>query len=214
MLGFLGALEHPPDSLRQFFTCLRATPRSRASDNVFNWNTEKFPDIEGFTAAYAQAGVQLIANIKPLPSAKTTPRYQEAAQNGLFIRDSDTGRARAFGVLGRQGIASGFHQARNAALVASRMSSRRCWSEAWAVHGMTITNSKSGTITPNATVFGTPIDMGLIRPLHALLMVQASEAAQKAHAPDKRPFSCDPRGLCGGAAPCPNMDGRQPHQLG
>ena len=32
---------------------------------VFNWNHEKFPDIDGFVRGYLEQGVRLCANIKP-----------------------------------------------------------------------------------------------------------------------------------------------------
>ncbi len=56
---------------------------------VFNWNRDKFPDPKACFAAYHDAGVRLAANIKPC-LLHDHPRYQEAAQQGLFIRASDS----------------------------------------------------------------------------------------------------------------------------
>jgi len=194
MLGFLGALEHhqiPCDSfhLSSGYTSIEG------KRYVFNWNTEKFPDIEGFTAAYAQAGVQLIANIKPC-LLQDHPRYQEAAQNGLFIRDSDTGAPEL----------SVFWDAKGSHLDFTKPATLRWWQQnvitALLERGLGSTwndNNEFEVWDHHAQCdgFGTPIDMGLIRPLHALLMVQASEAAQKAHAPDKRPFLVTRAGCAG-----------------
>lgn len=57
---------------------------------VFHWNTGRFPDLDAFTRAYAEARIHLVANIKPV-LLDDHPLYQRAADQGLFIRDSETG---------------------------------------------------------------------------------------------------------------------------
>ncbi|MEP0453177.1 MAG: TIM-barrel domain-containing protein, partial [Roseibium sp.] len=56
---------------------------------VFNWNTEKVPDVHAMTEKFHDAGVHLIANIKPC-LLQDHPRYDEVANAGLFVSDSET----------------------------------------------------------------------------------------------------------------------------
>ena len=65
---------------------------------VFHWNRDKFPDPQAFAQAYAEHGVRLIANIKPV-LLSDHPRYAEAAAAGLFLTRPD-GFARHRAVLG------------------------------------------------------------------------------------------------------------------
>ena len=194
MAGFLGALEThsiPCDSfhLSSGYTSIEG------KRYVFNWNTEKFPDVAAFTTAYAQAGINLIANIKPC-LLQDHPRYQEAAKSSLFIRDSDTGAPEM----------SVFWDAKGSHLDFTNPDTLRWWQDNVTIalldRGLTSTwndNNEFEVWDHHAQChgFGTPIDMGLIRPLHALLMVQASETAQKAHAPDKRPYLITRAGCAG-----------------
>lgn len=153
---------------------------------VFNWNTDKFPDVEGFTTAFDRAGVNLIANIKPC-LLQDHPRYAEAASQGLFITDSDTGTPEI----------SVFWDAKGSHLDFTNPATLDWWqaniTAALVQRGLTSTwndNNEFEVWDHHAQChgFGAPIDMGLIRPLHGLLMAKASEAAQMAHAPAKRPY--------------------------
>ena len=194
MLGFLGALEQhaiPCDSfhLSSGYTSIDG------KRYVFNWNTGKFPDVEGFTTAYAGAGINLIANIKPC-LLQDHPRYAEAAEQRLFIRDSDTGAPEV----------SVFWDAKGSHLDFTNPATLQWWqrnvTSALLERGLGSTwndNNEFEVWDHHARCegFGEPIDMGLIRPLHALLMVQASEAAQKAHAPGKRPYLITRAGCAG-----------------
>jgi alpha-glucosidase len=55
---------------------------------VFHWNREKFPDVRGFVQSYADAGVELVPNIKPALLV-THPLYAELAEKGWFVSDAD-----------------------------------------------------------------------------------------------------------------------------
>jgi alpha-glucosidase len=194
MLGFLTSLQDhaiPCDSfhLSSGYTSIGA------KRYVFNWNTDKFPDVEAFTSAYAAAGVHLIPNIKPC-LLHDHPRYADAADKGLFIRDSDTGAPEM----------SVFWDAKGSHLDFTNPATLDWWRDN--VTTQLLARGLDSTWNDNNEFevwdhhaqchgFGTPIDMGLIRPLHALLMVQASETAQKAHAPLKRPYLVTRAGCAG-----------------
>lgn len=194
MLGFLDALDRheiPCDSFHL------SSGYTSIGDKryVFNWNRDKFSDIAGFTGAYARAGVHLIANIKPC-LLHDHPRYDEVAQSGLFIRDSDTGAPEL----------SVFWDAKGSHLDFTNPDTLAWWrhnvTQELLARGLDSTwndNNEFEVWDHHAQChgFGTPIDMGLIRPLHALLMVQASENAQRAHAPDKRPYLITRAGCAG-----------------
>jgi alpha-glucosidase len=55
---------------------------------VFTWNRERFPDPKAVTARFADAGIELVANIKPALLLEH-PRYGEVEAFGGFVRDSD-----------------------------------------------------------------------------------------------------------------------------
>ncbi len=194
MAGFLRALEDhdiPCDSfhLSSGYTSIGG------KRHVFNWNSDKFPDPEGFAAAYAGAGLHLIANIKPCLLTEH-PHYGQAAEQGLFIRDSETGAPEL----------SVFWDARGSHLDFTNPDTLVWWREnvtrALLARGLGSTWNDNNEFEvwdhhARCAGFGRPIDMGLIRPLHALLMVQASEAAQRAHAPERRPFLVTRSGCAG-----------------
>lgn len=56
---------------------------------VFNWNYDKFPDPKAFTQSYHEAGLKIAANIKPC-LLQDHPKYQQVAEQGLFIKDSES----------------------------------------------------------------------------------------------------------------------------
>ncbi|KND59378.1 Alpha-glucosidase [Candidatus Burkholderia verschuerenii] len=55
---------------------------------VFNWNHDKFPDIDGFVQGYLDAGVQLVPNIKPC-LLQDHPAFEAVEKAGLLIRARD-----------------------------------------------------------------------------------------------------------------------------
>ena len=194
MLGFLDALDLngiPCDSfhLSSGYTSIEG------KRYVFNWNLDKFPDVEAFTGAYRAAGIHLVPNIKPC-LLRDHPRYGEAAEKGLFIRDSETSEPEL----------SVFWDAWGSHLDFTNPDTLEWWqanvTEHLLARGLDSTWNDNNEFEvwdhhARCAGFGTPIDMGLIRPLHALLMVQASEAAQRAHAPGTRPYLVTRAGCAG-----------------
>ncbi|HDJ2741125.1 TPA: glycoside hydrolase family 31 protein [Salmonella bongori] len=56
---------------------------------VFNWNYDKVPQPKIMSQAFHDAGMHLAANIKPC-LLQDHPRYHDVAEQGLFIRDSES----------------------------------------------------------------------------------------------------------------------------
>ncbi len=55
---------------------------------VFNWNHDKFPDVDGFVKEFSDNGIELIPNIKPA-FLVDHPLYKEIAESDLFIKNPD-----------------------------------------------------------------------------------------------------------------------------
>ncbi|KAF1027239.1 MAG: Alpha-xylosidase XylQ [Burkholderia plantarii] len=55
---------------------------------VFNWNRDKFPDVEGFVQHYLDNGLRLCANIKPC-LLRDHPEFEDARRRGLLITDAN-----------------------------------------------------------------------------------------------------------------------------
>lgn len=154
---------------------------------VFHWNDEKIPDARAMTARFRDAGIHLIANIKPC-LLRDHPRYDEAAAAGLFVRDSEAPDAPAI---------SSFWGDEGAHLDFSNPEAIVWWQDG--VTRQLLARGIGSTWNDNNEYeiwdrrarchgFGDPVDVVLMRPAMAILMCRASEAAQRAHAPDMRPY--------------------------
>jgi alpha-glucosidase len=162
---------------------------------VFNWNTEKVPDPEGMAGRFAEAGLELVANIKPC-LLLDHPQYESAAEKGLFIRDSETGQPEQ----------SVFWDAKGSHLDFTNPATVDWWQSnvttallERGIHSTWNDNNEYEVWDHHARCegFGDPIDIGLIRPLHSLLMVRSSEAAQRRQFPGKRPYLITRSGCAG-----------------
>ncbi|HXP97729.1 MAG TPA: TIM-barrel domain-containing protein, partial [Telmatospirillum sp.] len=161
---------------------------------VFNWNHDKFPDPGAFARHYLDHGVRLCANIKPC-LLRDHPRFAEAEREGLFVHDGDDSpslvqfwdeagayldftnpktlswwKARVTDALLEYGIASTWNDNNEFEI----------WSEEARIDG-----------------FGASRPAREAKVLHTLLMIQASKQAQKAFAPDQRPFLISRAGAAG-----------------
>jgi len=153
---------------------------------VFNWNHDKVPHIVAMTQKFKDADVHLVANIKPC-LLHDHPQYAAAADAGLFIKDSETGEPEQ----------STYWDDVGSHLDFTNPDTIDWWKDGVTTQlldygiGSTWNDNNEYEIWDRQAQcdgFGTPIDISLIRPLHSLLMVRASEEAQQAHAPDKRPY--------------------------
>lgn len=152
---------------------------------VFNWNHEKFPDIPGFVAAYARAGVALVPNIKPA-LLLSHPRYAELAERGFFVSDAE----------GRP-VECLFWDEIGSYIDFTNPDAAAWWREQ--VTEQLLSHGIRGTWNDNNEYeiwdsrarfagFGNPRPAAGDRPVQTLLMVRASRQAQLAYRPDERPY--------------------------
>ena len=153
---------------------------------VFHWNQDKIPDIAGLTAKFHDAQIHLIANIKPC-LLLDHPQYATVEGAGLFIKDSEiVGPSRSI-----------FWDDEGSYLDFTNPDTIAWWKEQ--VTSKLLDNGIGSTWNDNNEYeiwddaakcdgFGSSIDVGLIRPLHSVLMTRASFEAQQEHQPDKRPY--------------------------
>lgn len=158
---------------------------------VFHWNRDKFPDPAAVARHYRDAGAHLAANIKPA-LLRDHPLYEEARD--LFVQGADGPDMQMFwddfgssldftnpdtiawwrkGVreqLLEMGIESTWND----------NNEFEVWDESARCHG-----------------FGTELPMRAIRPVHTLLMVQASAQEQAQFAPELRQYLITRSGLPG-----------------
>jgi len=158
---------------------------------VFNWNYDKFPDPAAFAQSYLDHGVRLCANIKPC-LLRDHPRFEEAAAKRLFIRDSD----------GSPALAQ-FWDETGAYLDFTNPDTRAWWrervTEALLQVGIAATwnDNNEFELWNDRARLASGERAYHSRPLHTLLMIQASKQAQSAFAPDKRPFLISRAGAAG-----------------
>jgi alpha-glucosidase len=161
---------------------------------VFHWNRDKFPDPAAFVQSYRDAGVRLVANIKPA-LLRDHPRFAEVAAKGLFIAD-DEGTPTEIQYWDEVGGALDFT---NPATIAWW---REQVNEALLRYGIAATwndNNECEVWDSHARIdgFGEGRPAADARPLQPLLMMRASRAAQIAQAPDQAPYVVTRSGMAG-----------------
>lgn len=161
---------------------------------VFNWNRSKFPDPKAFVDSYRAAGVELIANIKPV-LLQDHPQFARAAQQGLLVRDED----------GQPDLEQ-FWDGVGAPLDFTNPATAAWWKENVTAqlldYGFASTwndNNEFEIANPRAMAhgFGQAFPAREMKPLQTLLMMRASKEAQMAHAPDRTPFLVSRAGCAG-----------------
>lgn len=163
---------------------------TRAPDGrryVFTWARDRFPDPRGMVEMFHRAGVRVAANIKP-GFLTTHPDYAALAAGGAFVRSADADAPE---------VADWWAGERGAYLDFTNADAYRWWQErvrdSLLAYGIDTTwndNNEYPIWDDDARCagFGEPTRIGLIRPLHALLMTRASYETQRAHRPEERPF--------------------------
>ena len=161
---------------------------------VFNWNRDKFPDPAAFVRSYADAGLRLVANIKPA-LLRDHPRFAEVADAGLFVSDAE-GEPVETQFWDEVGSSVDFTNPAAASWWQGQVTSAlldygiaatwndnneyELWDRAARFHG-----------------FGASYPAAAALPLQPLLMSRASRTAQLAHAPGKRPYLVTRSGTTG-----------------
>lgn len=162
---------------------------------VFNWNYEKVPEPKRLSQSFHEAGVRLAANIKPC-LLQDHPRYREVADEGLFIRDSDSDEPQR----------SIFWDDEGSHLDFTNPATIRWWQEnirsqllEMGIDSTWNDNNEYEVWDPDARChgFGKSIAIKHIRPIMPLLMMRASMEAQQSFAADKRPYLISRSGCAG-----------------
>jgi alpha-glucosidase len=152
---------------------------------VFTWNTAKFPQPRELTAAFAQAGVHTVANLKPC-LLNDHPAYDTLAAQGAFVRDDD-------GPCLEQ-----FWDGWGAHLDFTRDGDRDWWQRSFQQqildYGIEVgwnDNNEYEIWGERAAVagFGEPLPMPRARSLQALLMTRATFDQQASHKPQERVYT-------------------------
>ncbi len=154
---------------------------------VFTWNCAKFPDPSALMRAFADAGMKVVANVKPC-LLDDHPRYGEVAASGGFIAG---GEAQA-------PLKSQFWDGEGAHVDFTNPAGIAWWKDGlthqlldYGVEAGWNDNNEYGLWDDEATCagFGEPTPLSLVRPVQALLMTRATREAQLAGKPDIRPFA-------------------------
>ncbi|QJU59129.1 alpha-glucosidase [Sphingomonas sp. AP4-R1] len=161
---------------------------------VFNWNRDKFPDPAAFVKSYADAGVQLVPNIKPA-LLRSHPRYDEVAAAGLFVAD-EAGEPIEAQFWDEAGSYIDFTDPKAAAWWRDQVKT------ALLDNGIVSTwndNNEYEIWDARARFagFGTPRSAAEMRPVQPLLMSRASRRAQTEYFPDRRPYVVTRSGMAG-----------------
>jgi alpha-glucosidase len=162
--------------------------------HVFHWNRDKFPDPAGFAESFVARGVRVVANLKPC-LMRGHPRFDEALAAGLLIAEADGAPAWSQ-FWGDVGAWLDFTNPKTADWWAGQVKVQLL------DYGVAATwndNNEFEIKSPKALAngFGRPFPAWEARPLQTQLMLRASQAAQRAHAPDKRPLLVTRAGFAG-----------------
>ncbi|MCG8614285.1 MAG: hypothetical protein MI864_27550, partial [Pseudomonadales bacterium] len=161
---------------------------------VFHWNQQKVPDIQNLCRQFEEQGIKLIANIKPC-LLQDHPEYRSLLQDRLFIETSE-------GVPER----SVFWDDEGSHLDFTHPPSLNWWQNK--VKTSLLENGIAATWNDNNEFeiwddraycrgFGEAIDIRLMRPVLALLMMRASFSAQREFSNGERPFLISRSGCAG-----------------
>jgi alpha-glucosidase len=153
---------------------------------VFNWNLKKIPDPKGLVDDFHRAGIRLAANIKPC-LLTSHPRYDEVTELGGFVQAADADEPELSAFWGGQGAHIDFTNPTAYEWWRQRVLDRLL------AFGIDATWNDNNEYTiwddeARCAGFGQPLRVGLIRPLHALLMARASREAQLEFRPAERPY--------------------------
>ncbi|WP_150465130.1 TIM-barrel domain-containing protein [Francisella sp. SYW-2] len=162
---------------------------------VFNWNHTKFPDIEGFTKKYLDNGIRLCANIKPC-LLQDHPKLDEVASFGGFIYNKQYQRPELAQFWDELGYYLDFTNPKTISWWQDNITKQllekgieSTWND----------NNEYEVYNGEAVCYGFDKEIKIkhIKPVQSLLMTKASFEAQKAFAPNKRPYLITRSGCAG-----------------
>lgn len=153
---------------------------------VFTWNRAKFPDARKLVEKFEQAGIRLVANVKPC-LLDDHPAFAEVAARGALVRNARTGEPSI----------SQFWDGQGAHVDFTHPDAVRWWQDSLARqlldYGIVGWNDNNEyEIWDEDAVshgFGEPIPLDRSRPLQPLLMTRATFEAQAARLPEQRVFT-------------------------
>jgi len=153
---------------------------------VFNWNFDKIPDPHKMVETFHQAGMRVMANIKPC-LLDSHPNYAEVSKLGAFVKDSQSRKPRLDYFWDGYGSHIDFT---NPVAFQWWQENVRKWLLEYGVDATWNDNNEYPIWDDEALCFGfgEEIKIKHIRPLQPYLMVRASLEAQRAFRPDSRPF--------------------------
>ncbi|MEO8542163.1 MAG: glycoside hydrolase family 31 protein [Burkholderiaceae bacterium] len=153
---------------------------------VFTWNHDKFPDPKALNQRFHDAGMQVVANIKPC-LLDDHPAYADVAACAGFIRDGAA-----------QPVREPFWDGMGAHIDFTQPAALAWWQDRlraqvldYGIDAGWNDNNEYAILDDDASCdgFGAPLPIHRARPLHALLMTRASCEAQARHAPGTPVFS-------------------------
>ncbi len=147
---------------------------------VFNWNRDKFPDPEGINRSFQEAGMRLVANIKPC-LLDDHPAYQTVRDADGFINNRSTGEP----------VVEPFWDGNGAYLDFTKPQAVQWWQSGLrqqilekGIDSGWNDNNEYAIQSEDAVsdLWGQAEPIHRSRPLHALLMTRATFEAQTAYA--------------------------------
>jgi len=162
---------------------------------VFHWNRAKFPDAPGLMRRFHDAGIRIVANLKPC-LLNDHPQFEAAKAAGAFVRERGTD----------QPVISRFWDGEGAHVDFTSPAGIAWWQNGLQREiletGMDVAWNDNNEYGPPTALgecdgFGDAIALDLARPLQPLLMTRASLERQRTHAPAERQFSVTRAGCPG-----------------
>ena len=179
---------------------------------VFTWNRAKFPEPTALMRAFADAGMKVVANVKPC-LLDDHPRYSEVAATGGFIAGGEH----------RAPLKSQFWDGEGAHVDFTNPAGVAWWKESLTrqvldagVDAGWNDNNEYGLWDDDATCagFGEPTPLALMRPVQALLDDARDARSRARREAEPPPLHRHARRRARPAALCPDLERRQHDELG